>query len=75
VQTLEYTWIVALCRNPIRASNIVIPGMDVKDTLTRCQEVPGVLKHTTAQTESVPDGNRDVPVKKEVDNTHQLLCR
>jgi hypothetical protein len=44
--------------------------MDVKDILTRCQEVSGDIKETTAQTES--DGNNDVPVKKEVDNTHQI---
>jgi hypothetical protein len=46
--------------------------MDVKDILTRHLEVPGDIKDTTLQTDSVTDGNSDVTVKKEVENTDQL---
>jgi hypothetical protein len=68
----KYTWIVPLCRNQILALIIVLPDMDVKDMLTQCQEVPGDIKHTTAQTESVADRNSDVTVMKELYNTHQV---
>jgi hypothetical protein len=49
-----------------------VKEIDVKDVLTRYQEVPRDIKDSTAQTESVTDGNNDVTLKKGVDNTHQL---
>jgi hypothetical protein len=51
---------------------MVLPDMDVKDMLTRYHDVPGDIKGSKSQTESVTDGNNDVTVKKEMDNTHHL---
>jgi hypothetical protein len=55
-----------------RIKLIVLPEMDVKDIRIRYHEVPGDIKDTTSQTDSVTNGNSDVSVMKEVDNTHQL---
>jgi hypothetical protein len=46
--------------------------MEAKDTLTRCQEMPVDTKEDTHNLNTSVAYASDVPVKKEVDNTHTL---